>query len=231
MIYKLTHRFIFFALLLMTTLLPLSAQERPTPPPPDRPVLTTEQMRNARVVSDMRATNRVMVRPNETVVYRLADCDISDRNAPCYIAISASISDDISQLALSDKNGIYTKNLSQSINRGMILQCSADVYSGAGGSVSGLVQRVGVTFHTNDNRTPLTLNWGDTAGTWAGFFFKWNSISGPNPNPGWGSYTNSQAFVNTTGFGETGIPLAIGWVTLAQRTVSVGVNSSGWWCF
>lgn len=53
-------------------------------------------MQSARVVSDMSTRNRVMVSPNQTIVYRLANCDMNDRNALCYVAISASIVEDAS---------------------------------------------------------------------------------------------------------------------------------------
>lgn len=211
----------------MTTLLPLSAQERPTPTPPDNPVLTTEQMRNARVVSDMRATNRVMVRPNETVVYRLADCDMTDENAPCYVVVSASI------IPTTNTDSFSQVQSSVAINRGKVIQCSRSIYGpGALFEVARLNQNVAVTFHTNNDSTPLTLNWGDYAGSFGGLMARWVSISNPSPNPGWGAYEWNQAYVNTTALGEYGTYSPFGWI--ATYTFGVGVrlsiNSSGWWC-
>jgi len=226
------HKFLsrsIFALLLIFFILPISAQERPTPTPPDTEALTTEQMRSAIVVSDMRATNRVMATPNQDVVYRLADCDETVKNAPCYVVVSAEI------LEESSFSKIFTtKPFNQSVNRHLTLQCTRGIYADSnGGIMAELVQRAGVIFHTNSNSAPVTLQWGDTAGTWAGALFKWLSFTGPTPNPGWGTRTNSNASVNTNALGEIGTYYVIGWIGVRQISVGIGVSisSSGWGCF
>jgi hypothetical protein len=231
MFHKLTYRSIFLLLMLLVIIAPASAQERPTPPipvpPTDSPVLTTAQMRSAIVVSDMRATNRVMVRANEEVVYRLADCDMNDKNSPCYVVVSASI------IPTTNTESFSQTQSSAIINRGKTIQCGRVIYGpGAFFEVARLIQNVDVTFHTNNDSTPLTLNWGDYAGSFGGLLARWVSISNPVPNPGWGVYEWNQAYVNTSALGEYGTYSPIGWI--ATYTFGAGVrlsiNSSGWGC-
>ncbi|GEM_PF-898360 len=232
MFHKFLSKSIFFALLLIFFILPISAQERPTPTSPDGQALTTEQMQSARVVSDMSTRNRVMVSPNQTIVYRLANCDMNDRNALCYVAISASIVEDASSELFSTKPDSFSKNLLQGINRSMTLQCSVSAYSNVpgAGEMARLVQNTGVTFHTNNNNTPLKVNWGNNNGTWTGSLFRWLSMSGPNANPGWGSYAPMQARIDTTSVGQVGFYLINVWIagSTANFGVALNINTSGW---
>ncbi|MCU0480106.1 MAG: hypothetical protein MUE54_02710 [Anaerolineae bacterium] len=231
MFHKAINRSIFFFLLFVVAILPVSAQQRPTPPTPvpptDSPVLTSAQMRSAIVVSDMRATNRVMVRANEEVVYRLADCDETVENSPCYVVLSASITPTTNTESFSQTQS------STSVNRGRTIQCVRVIYGpGALYEIAWLHQNVAVTFHTNSDSAPLTLNWGDYAGSLGGLFARWVSISNPAPNPGWGTYEWNQAYVNTSALGEYGVYSPIGWITTYTfgAGVRLTINKSGWWC-
>jgi hypothetical protein len=171
----------------------------------------------------MRATNRVMVRPNETVVYRLADCDVTDENAPCYVVVSASMLPISSNLITVPQTQTTT-----SINRGFIAVCYRSITNNFGVEVVKLVQNVAVTFHTADNRAPVTLNWGDIGGSYTSSLYSWYSISGPTASPGWGSYAASQASVNTFAV----VNYSIFGIQLRQDTLAVRltIHSSGWGC-
>jgi hypothetical protein len=117
----------------------------------------------------------------------------------------------------------------------MILQCSVSILTTGGAEMARFVQNTGVIFHSNTNSAPVTLQWGDYGGTWAGALFRWSFDElalAPTPNPGWGVYAPTEAFITSSASGRAGIHIIISWI--GGNSVSVGtvltINTSGWGC-
>lgn len=207
---------IFFvvAIMLAIQVAPVSAQDN-TPPLPNQ--LTQFQMKNAVVVSDGSATNRSKVKGD---VYRLAGCDGSKPDAPCYFVITGS--------------GNFTENASNPsiapLAASATITCGINVYNGIGANVARLQQNVNVTFWGTYGQTPVTLNWGDLRGTSALPGYSWSGLTGPNPNPSWGVYVTRAGTAYSTAGGTLSFNPPV--LPPLQTYVSsrLTIRSTGWSC-
>jgi hypothetical protein len=180
--------------------------------------LTSEQMKNAVIVSDGSFASRST---EEGPFYRLANCDETNSDAPCYFTITGSSS--------RLKSNIPGDDL---LSTNATISCGVNIYSFIGILAAKLKQNVNVTFWGTFGRTPVTLNWGDLQGTATYLpYYSWNSLTGPNPNPAWGVYVSSSGTAFTTAGGlliyQPPPPLPG-----VQNYVStrLTINSTGWSC-
>lgn len=202
--------FLLIVVMLALQVVPVSAQGK-TPPNPDQ--LTLEQMKNAVVVSNGMDSNRSKIQGQ---IYRFANCDESNPDAPCYFMVTGS------------------DNFGQNINLTPItplastatIICGRNIYNGTGKKVARLQQNVNVTFSGTYGQTPVTLNWGDLNGTTGTLGYGWSDLTGPNPSPGWGVYVpRSGTAYSTAG----GMFVYLG-VMQAYISIKITIRSSGWSC-
>lgn len=208
--------FLLVAVYLAMQALPASAQGK-TPPnnPPDQ--LTPEQMKSAVVVSDGSVASRSKV---EGEIYRFANCDESNPDAPCYFMVTGS------------------SNFAESINSTSItplassaqISCWTPIYNSFGTLKAKLKQNVGVTFWGTYGQMPVTLNWGNRAGTGASPMYSWSDLTGPNPYPGWGVYVSrTKTAYSIVGGMLTYTPIVgVGWSYYISNRLTI--KSSGWYC-
>lgn len=207
--------FLLIALMLVIQAVPVSAQGNP--PPPNQ--LTPAQMKNAVMVRDGSVASRSSVKAE---VYRFADCDGSDSDAPCYFIVTGN------GTFVEGSNRLSVTPLSSSAT----LTCGVNVYNSFGNKVARLQQNVNVTFWSTYGQTPVTLNWGNLGGTQAyyGFYVSWSGLTGPTPNPGWGVYVSRAGAAYTTAGGllTYAPPLTPGWQQYYSSRLTI--RSSGWYC-
>ncbi len=210
--------YLMLAIALVLQALPVTAQGG-TPPSQ----LTPTQMKNAVLVANGSITSRLSVlnqSKGKAVVYRFADCDESNPEAPCYFMVIG--------------DGNLAANSSQSITplastTGLV--CVTPIYNSFGTLKAKLQQNVSVTFWGTFGQTPVTLNWGDRAGTGASPMYSWSDLTGPNPNPGWGVYVKrTKTAYSTVGGMLTYSPIP--GYTEWQQYISnrLTIKSSGWSC-
>lgn len=208
--------FLLVAVMVAIQVVPVSAQGK-TPPNDPPAQITPAQMKNAVVVSDGSAANRSK---SKGEVYRFADCDGSSPEAPCYFMVTG--------------NGNFAENINSNsitpLATTTTLICITPIYNNLGQLKATLKQRVGVTFWGTFGQTPVTLNWGDRAGTGANPPYSWSDLTGPNPNPGWGVYVARTKTSNSTVGGMlTYAPLpGPGFQLYISNRLTI--KSSGWFC-
>lgn len=210
--------YLLIAIALVIQIWPVSAQGET---PPDQ--LTPTQMKNAILVADGSIASRSSVanQPKEkAIIYRFADCDESNPEAPCYFMVTGA--------------GNFFANNSRSITplastTGLV--CITPIYNSLGTLKAKLQQNVSVTFWGTYGQTPVTLNWGDRAGTGASPMYSWSDLTGPNPNPGWGVYVaRTKTAYSTVGGMLTYAPVP--GIPQWQQYISnrLAIKSSGWSC-
>jgi len=209
------NKFLFFmlvAVMLAMQVMPASAQGK-TPPngPPDP--LTPAQMKNAVVVNDGSAASRSKAKGE---VYRFADCDESNPDAPCYFVVAGS----------DNFTGGTSMSSITPLSSSATITCGINVYNGMGAKVARLQQNVNVTFWGTYGQTPVTLNWGDLRGTGALPGYAWSGLTGPNPNPGWGVYVSRTG----TAYSTAGGTLTFLGVYQNYASSRLTIRSSGWSC-
>jgi hypothetical protein len=178
--------------------------------------LTPKEMANAIVI-----TNPADLHSGEQgSVYRLANCDLKDQQAPCYFTASGSGN------FAEGEHAVTTSPMSS----GATIVCGMNMYNGLGMWIAVLQQNVNVTFWGTYGRVPVTLNWGDLRGTkTVGLMYSWNGLTGPTPNPSWGTRTSTAAYAVGAGNlvynpGTPGYPLTL---YVSSRLT---INTSGWYC-
>jgi hypothetical protein len=205
---------VYFLIMVMMTLqvVPVSAQGGA----PNK--LTPVQMKNAVVVEGGSVISRAEVKGD---VYRFADCDGSNPDVPCYFVVTGS--------------GTFAEGSSKSpitpLASSATITCGVNVYNYLGNNVARLQQNVNVTFWGTYGQTPVTLNWGDLRGTATyGSYYSWSSLTGPNPNPGWGVYVSrtGTAYSNAGGLLVYAPPPVPG--TQVYVSSRITIRSSGWSC-
>lgn len=131
-------------------------------------------------------------------------------------------------------NGNFAANTSYSVTplastTGLV--CITPIYNSFGTLKAKLQQNVSVTFWGAFGQTPVTLNWGDRAGTGASPMYSWSDLTGLNPNPGWGVYVKrTKTAYSTVGGMLTYSPIP--GYTEWQQYISnrLTIKSSGWSC-
>ena len=206
--------YLLIAVMLVFQAMPAYAQGK-TPSDPDQ--LTSAQMGSAVVVSNGFAPAHSK-RPGQ--VYRFANCDKSNPNDLCYFVVTTS--DKFIRNSSSDAVVALASTAT--------ITCGKKIYNSLGQLRATLQQNVGVTFSGTYGQTPVTLNWGDRAGTGSSPWYSWSDLTGPNPNPNWGVYVaRTQTAYSTAGgmltYAAPGIP---GWSKYYSSRITI--NSSGWYC-
>jgi hypothetical protein len=182
---------------------------------PEKQQLTSEEMTNAIVVASTTAP-----RPGGPgAVYRLASCDPQDQKAPCYFTVSGG--------------GNFAKGQQEAaigpMSSGATLVCGQQIYNGIGQLAAVFQQNVNVTFWGTYGRSPVTLNWGDLRGTNTYLMsYAWNSLSGPTPNPSWGTRTSGTAY--TIAGGNLVYNPIPGYYQTIYVSSRLTINTSGWYC-
>lgn len=178
--------------------------------------LTPEQMANAIGVASPKDARS----GGPGTIYRLASCDPKDEEAPCYFAVTGSS---------SITKGEQATTLSP-MSSGATIVCGMNMYNYLGQWIAVLQQNVNVTFWGTYGRVPVTLNWGDLRGTkTVGLMYSWNGLTGPTPNPSWGTRTSTSAYTVGAGNlvynpGTPGYPLTL------YVSTRLAINTSGWYC-
>jgi hypothetical protein len=194
------------------------------PPPPDR--LSATQMQNATVVKDGLPSSRG---PGQGLVYRLASCDPTNSEGPCFFTISGRGGDVIGS---SRVRGLSSSMPNKASSFNTTTVCIVNLYNGVGILGARLKQNVNVTFWVTNDHTPLTLNWGDMSGTSTYIaYWTWQNLSGPTPNPSYGTYVGSTGTAYAVSQAQSvyapPAPLS-GWSVV--YAVHLTMNSSGWTC-
>jgi len=211
-----------FALVLVTILLVtqfgLASAQGKTPPNDTPDQLTSEQMKNAIAVSDGSVASRSKVKGE---IYRFADCDESNPDAPCYFMVtgSGSLAESINSTSITPLASTAT------------ISCTTPIYNYLGTLKATLKQNVGVTFWGTFGQTPVTLNWGTRAGTGASPMYSWSDLTGPNPYPGWGVYVSRYQTAYTIVGGMltySPVPGVVEWQMYISNRLTI--QSSGWYC-
>lgn len=184
-------------------------------------LLTRQQMRNAIVASlgkvlYVDGSNLVPGEKKNSAIYRLEDCDTKsgDKDKPCYFVLFVE---------RKPQNG-YTIESSQST-----LTCGLNYYNSTFGFLMArLQQNVNVTFWNSPNKLPITFNTGDLGGTQTYVVYAtWQGLSGPNPNPNWGTRTSNTAYATSSG----NLVLNIAGVTSSYyHWTRLTITSTGWSC-
>lgn len=208
-----TLAYLLIVVMLGLQIIPVSAQGKA----PDQ--LTTAQMNSAVVVSDGSASSRSKVKGD---VYRFADCDRSDSDAPCYFVVTGSGT----FMEGSDKSFVTPLSSNATIT------CGVNIYNGFGSLAARLQQNVNVTFWGTYGQTPVTLNWGNLGGTqtYYGNYVSWSGLTGPTPNPSWGVYVSRSgtAYSSAGGLLIYTPPVPPGWQQYYSSQLTI--RSSGWYC-
>lgn len=186
------------------------------------PLHAQEPIGSGEVIHNSITIPRMHVHNSTDSVIRLSTCDPSKPDLPCEVLVTSGMSSGPRDL----------RNVSLNSDRSATLTCSYIFRNALGQENARLQQNVGVTFHTSQNSTPVTLRWGNLGGTSAVGLTRWVWTSGPTPSPSWGVRTTGQANVVSSGMVEYGIPTPWGTIVFYQYTVSVRlwINSSGWGC-
>lgn len=203
--------YLLIAVIMALHVAPVSAQGN-TPPPPDQ--LTQAQMKNAVVVGNGIDSNRSKIQDGQ--VYRFADCDESNLDAPCYFIVIGSSSFDQNVKSTSIAPLASTSTIT----------CGRNIYNGTGKNVARLQQNVNVTFWGTSGRTPATMNWGNLNGTTGTLGYGWQDLTGPNPSPGWGVYVPQSGTAYST---AGGMFVYLG-VMQAYISIRITIRSTGWTC-
>ena len=186
--------------------------------------LTASEMANATLASNLNGIAPSGIRGvalssgqvGYSEVYRLEGCDpaVASDSAPCYFVVAAG-RDVVSRPAVRKASPLSSES---------ILTCGKNIYNGAGALVYTLQENVDVTFWNQWGKAPVTMNWGNLDGTQTYLIgTSWNSLSGPNPSPGWGTYTNT-AYASASGN-------LVYWPNLSYYySVLMTINTNGWYC-
>jgi hypothetical protein len=189
---------LLLTVILLTTQVVFVAAQEKSPPISAPNQLTLQQMKTATVVSDGSPENRS---GEAGQIYRLANCDGSDPNAPCFFSITGG-----TNFAANTVSAISPLSSSATIT------CGVNIYALGGILGARLQQNVRVTFWGTYGQTPVTLNSGDLGGTIASFpAWWWTELTGPNPSPNWGVQVSRTGSATTTAGGllNRGIPPVI----------------------
>lgn len=188
--------------------------------------LTAEQMQNATIVLDGLPSSREGL---EGPVFRLANCNLSARENPCYFTVEGG-GNFVSRSYKS--RGLSSPTPSNAASFNATITCGITVYSVIGIPGARLQENINVTFWTANERTPLTMNWGDLAGTTTYLpYWSWSNLSGPTPNPSYGTYVpqSGTAFANASGMVVYAPPPPLSGSNTVYAT-HFTANGGGWWC-
>jgi hypothetical protein len=186
-------------------------------PPANIPTqLTLQQMQTAVTVSDGSAESR-SGKPGQ--IYRLANCDENNPDAPCYFTITGGTN------FVANTNSVVSP-----LSSSTTISCGVNIYGTGGVLGATLQQNVYVTFWGTYGQTPVTLNSGNLNGT-ASFMplWWWSDLTGPNPSPGWGVYVSRTGVAQASAGGllNRGIPPII---VQQWFSTTLTINRYGYYC-
>lgn len=184
--------------------------------PPDQ--LTSEQMKNAVAIPEGAKSSSLLV---EGIVYQFENCDKKIADNPCYFIVTSN-------------RWTHVQNTSSIVPlaSSATLTCGRNIYNGYGVKVATLQQNVNATFSGTFGQTPVKLNWGNLSGTATyAAYYTWNNLTGPNPNPNWGvQVTRTGSAYATSGGMSVFSPPPPLFGSQAYASVTLTINSSGWYC-
>ncbi len=182
--------------------------------------LTPQQMKNAVVIADGFANNRLQ---GKSQIYRLASCDGTTPNTPCYLYITGD--------GKFPANGANTPSSILPLASSATITCGQKIYDALGIEGATLKENIRVTFSGTYGMTPVTLNSGNLNGTSTYHLgWTWSALYGPTPSPGWGVNVARTGNAYSTAGGNLLATLGGQSITTYYST-NLRIYSGGWYCY